>query len=239
MPMNALKPEHEGRAVVVGGAINDVREIMTKNGSKMAFVKLEDKHAELELILFPSVYQQTTGLWERDKVILARGKISAKDREGNIGEEIKIMVDDAREITGEQALNYQPTGKKMRPPGSKKSAAAAVTATKARTADDQGKAKSWAKTNASSGAKGSAARAPVPTPAPERVYIRLHDSENHELLHSIKQSLDEAKGSTEVVLVLGPTESKQIIKLPTGIDRTDGSLKKLRDLVGADNIKIR
>jgi DNA polymerase-3 subunit alpha len=231
MPMNALKPEHEGRAVVIGGAINDVREIMTKNGSKMAFVKLEDKHAELELILFPSVYQQTIGLWERDKVILARGKISAKDREGNIGEEVKIMVDDAREITGEQAISYQATGKKMRPPGSKKSAAAAVTATRARTAAEgvQSKKSSDIKT---------AGPASAP-PLPERVYIRLHDSQNHELLHAIKQFLDEAKGSTEVVLVLGPADSKQIIKLPEGIDRSGRALEKLRTLVGGNNVKVQ
>ncbi|HEX9153465.1 MAG TPA: DNA polymerase III subunit alpha, partial [Candidatus Saccharimonadales bacterium] len=31
MPMSALKPEHDGRAVVLGGAVNDVREITTKN----------------------------------------------------------------------------------------------------------------------------------------------------------------------------------------------------------------
>lgn len=231
MPMGALKPEHEGRGVVLGGAINDVREIMTKNGAKMAFVKLEDKHAELELILFPNAYQQTAGLWERDKVVLVRGKISAKDREGNLGEEVKILVDDAREITGEQALSYQPTGKKMRPPGSKKSPAAAVTATKARPVTDK---------NASKDANGASAKSTAPVqPIVERVYIRLQDSQNHELLHSIKQSLDESVGSTEVVLVLGPSENKQIIKLPVGIVKSEAVLKKLQTLVGTDNIKVQ
>jgi DNA polymerase-3 subunit alpha len=227
MPMGALKPEHEGRAVVVGGAINDVREITTKNGAKMAFVKLEDKFAELELILFPNSYQQTAGLWERDRVVLVRGKISAKDREGNLGEEIKILVDDAREITAEQAMAYQPTGKKMRPPGNKKSAAAAVTATKPRTFAE-GKDK----------AGGAGPGGPALTPAQERLYIRLHDSKNQELLLALKQSIDEAKGDTEVVLVLGPSESKQIIKLPVGISKDQRIITKLEGLVGADNVKI-
>lgn len=227
MPMNGLKPEHDGRGVVIGGAINDVREIMTRNGAKMAFVKVEDKHTELELILFPSVYQQTAGLWERDRVILARGKISAKDREGNLGEEVKILVDDAREITGEQALSYQPIGKKMRPPGSKKSAAEAVTATKSR---PQGTSQKGAGDNASA----------HQTPAvPERIYIRLHDSNDHELLRAIKQVLDEAKGSTEVVLVLGSADSKQIIKLPHGALNNDKLIEKLTSLVGLENIKLQ
>lgn len=214
MPMSAFRPEHEGRAVVIGGAINDLREITTKNGAKMAFIKLEDKFAELELILFPNAYQQTAGLWERDRVVLVRGKISAKDREGNLGEEIKILVDDAREITAEQATAYQPTGKKMRPPGSKKSAAAAVTATKSKLADVQPEKN-------------------------QRLYIRLRDSQDQELLLALKQSIDAAKGKTEVVLVLGQAENKQIIKLPAGIDSSDKkAIKELQELVGADNIKI-
>src|SRR5690606_9495959 len=110
----------DGRAVTIGGSILDVREIVTKNGQKMAFVKMEDKHGEIELILFPGSYQQTLGLWERDRVILARGKLSAKDREGNIGEEVKVMVDDAREITAEQAQGYQATGRKLKLPGQRK-----------------------------------------------------------------------------------------------------------------------
>lgn len=226
MPMNALKPEHEGRAVVIGGAINDIREIMTKNGAKMAFVKLEDKFTELELILFPNSYMQTAGLWDRDRVILVRGKISAKDREGNIGEEVKILVDDAREITSEQALSYRPIGKKMRPPGSKKSAAEAVTATKPRVEKKL--------ENNTSKQGPSTANA-----TSERVYIRLHDSQDQQLLLSLKKSIDEAPGKTEVVLVLGPSESKQIIKLPVGITKTLPVLNKLRELVGSNNVKIQ
>jgi DNA polymerase-3 subunit alpha len=228
MPMSALRPEHEGRGVVLGGAINDIREITTKNGAKMAFVKLEDKTTELELILFPNAYQQTIDLWERDRVILVRGKISAKDREGNLGEEIKILVDDAREITAAQAMAYQPTGKKMRPPGSKRSAAAAVTATKGVDPEELKKKKTVA-----------AATLGPAKPIVERIYIRLQDSQNQDLLRSLKQSLDESTGSTEVVLVLGPSESKQIIKLPGGIQKDQPMLDKLQQLCGTDNVKVQ
>jgi DNA polymerase-3 subunit alpha len=230
MPMGGLKPEHEGRAVVVGGAINDIREIVTKNGSKMAFIKLEDKHAELELILFPNAYLQTIGLWERDRVVLVRGKISSKDREGNLGEEVKILVDDAREITGEQALAYQATGKKMRPPGSKKSAAEAVTATRPRT---------FTESKPKAGPKPTGIGPKSSQVVPERIYIRLQDGQNQELLLSLKRSIDESKGNTEVVLVLGPADNKQVIKLPGGIANEDPVLVKLQNLVGADNVKIQ
>jgi DNA polymerase-3 subunit alpha len=215
MPLSQLKPEMDGRSVTVGGSILDIREITTKNGSKMAFVKLEDKFGEIELILFPGAYQQTAGLWERDRVVLVRGKLNAKDREGNLGEEIKVMVDDAREITAEQAQAYQSTGKRLKLPGQRK-AAASVGAVKS---------------------VGSARSAKAP--ANPRVYVRLKDGANQDLLMSLKQAIDENPGETEVVLVLGSPENKQIIKLPMKINATELALNKLCQFAGATNIKLQ
>ena len=214
MALNELKPEHDGRGVTIGGAILDVREIMTKNGQKMAFVKLEDQFGELELILFPNSYQQTAGLWERDRVVLVRGKVSAKDREGNLGEEIKIMVDDAREITAEQAQSYQKTGRKLKLPGAKKAGATIIPSAKA------------------------TASSPKAAASPPRVFVRLNDGSNQALLLSLKQVIDQHQGDTEVVLVLGSSESKQIIKLPARISTDAAALEKLRELAGQGNIKL-
>jgi DNA polymerase III subunit alpha len=220
VPITSLKPAHDGRPVTIGGAIVDLREITTKNGQKMAFVKIEDHFGELELILFPSAYQQTVGLWERDRVVLVRGKISAKDREGNLGEEVKILVDDAREITVEQAESYQATGKKRKAPNPSKRSAAKVP--EAKPAMPSPPAPAAAKTQVS-----------------PRVYIRLADGGNQQLLLSLKQAIDEHSGETEIVLVLGPAESKQIIKLPMRMSPEEAALAKLRELAGATNIKLQ
>ncbi|HUP26294.1 MAG TPA: DNA polymerase III subunit alpha [Candidatus Limnocylindrales bacterium] len=112
VPLHTVKPEHDGKSLSAGGNITDVREITTRNGQKMAFVKLADQFGEIELILFPNIYQQTLGIWERDRIILAKGKITSQDKDGNVTEEIKMLVDDAREVTAEQAAAYQATGKK-------------------------------------------------------------------------------------------------------------------------------
>jgi DNA polymerase-3 subunit alpha len=215
IPLSELKPEHDGRTVTVGGIVNDIREITTKNGQKMAFVKIADLAGELELILFPGAYQQTTGIWERDRVVLVRGRANAKDRDGTIGTEVKIMVDDGREITLEQAQAYQPSGKTAKIPKGRK--AAATTAKAASTSAD-----------------------PQPSlPTMERVYIRLENSQNQNLLLSLKQAIDGHAGDTEVVLVLGPAASKQIIKLPARMTKAAEAIAKLHDLVGEANVKIQ
>lgn len=209
VPLNALKPEHDGRTVTVGGAILDFREITTKNGQKMAFVKIEDRFNEIELILFPSMYQQTLGIWERDRVVLIKGKVNAKDREGNVTSEVKILVDDAREITPEQAAAYQPTGKKAKIPkkGTKKTVAAAVTAQPA-------------------------------SKVPPRVYVRIEKSDDHQTLTDLRSVIDANKGDTEMVLVVGPGASKQIIRLPMRVDSSDTTLAKFGELVGEHNVKF-
>jgi len=211
VPLNSLKPEHDGKSVTVGGAIVDLREITTKNGQKMAFVKIEDRYGETEIILFPNSYQQTLGTWERDKIVLIRGKVSAKDREGNIGTEVKIMVDDAREITAAQATAYQTTGRKKKAPTGrvvKKSSAVASSTTES-------------------------------VALPPRVYIRLASSDDQQILVTLKQTLDSFRGDMDVVLVLGEADNKQVIKLPTGIIASDDALQQLRALVGEDNLKVQ
>jgi DNA polymerase III subunit alpha len=206
--LNTLTKEHDGRSVTVGGAVQDMREILTKNGQKMAFVRIGDQFGELELILFPNTYQQTLGIWQRDNVVIAKGKISAKDREGNLTDEIKILVDDAREITPEQAAAYEPTGKKIKSPKPGRVAASKTVSVES--------VQSTSK----------------------RLYIRLERSDDQATLLSLKQAIDQHHGDTEVVLVLGPVNDKQIVKLPMRMDSSQTVLETLSGVVGAGNVKL-
>lgn len=212
VPLKELKPEHDGRTVCVGGAITDVREITTKNGQKMAFVKLEDQTGEIEVILFPSALQQTMGIWERDKVVLIRGRVNAKDRDGAPSSEAKVMVEDAREVTVQQATGYQPTGKKQKTP--------------------KASAKKVAMPGPGAKDKDSVSKS-------ERLYIRLQSSQDQQKLVSLKATLDAFQGNTEVVLVLGEASNRQAIKLPSGVDRDSEAMPQLRELVGAENIRLQ
>lgn len=222
-PLNSLKKEFDGKPVTVGGLVVDMREILTKKGQKMAFVKIEDEFGEVELLLFPSTYQQTVGLWERDRVIIARGKIGAKDREGNLSDDIKILVDDAREVTHEQAAAYQQTGRKQREIKVAKRKGSALQAAVAAAKADRG---------------GATIVAEAPE-KPSRVYIRLLKSDDHQLLQSLKMTIDECAGDSEVVLVLGPDTAKQAVKLPARMNCAGDNVERLKLLVGASNVVLQ
>jgi len=129
IPLSQLTAEHEGKSVTVGGAVNDVREIVTKNGKKMAFVKVADKFGEIELVLFPGSYQPD--IWYRDGIVVAKGKLSSRDRNGASSTELKVLVDEARALTHDEAVGYQPTGKTLtmpKGPGAKATPPATITA---------------------------------------------------------------------------------------------------------------
>jgi DNA polymerase-3 subunit alpha len=210
VPLGTLTAAHDNRAVTIGGAIQDFREITTKNGKKMAFVKIEDLSHEIELILFPSMYQQTLGIWERDRVVLVRGKVNARDRDGNPTDDLKILVDDAREITPDQASAYQATGRK--PKGPAKGKKILSTSVKPKPA--------------------------TTTTAPPRVYIRIEKSDDHQTLTTLRQTIDAHQGDTEVVLVVGPPATKQVIRLPMKVSASDDSLSVFGELVGRENVKF-
>jgi DNA polymerase-3 subunit alpha len=216
VPLNELVSEHDGKTVSVGGAVMDVREITTKNGQKMAFVKLEDHYGEIELVLFPGNYQQNAQLWQRDRVVLARGKISNRDRSGNAGSEVKVMVDGANEITAEQLEAYKPTGKKKRTPKPKDHIEPQLTL-----------------------ARPVQAPAAIAESPSERVYIRLPNGEDQQTLLKLKATIDDFRGNTEVVLVLGSDDNKQAIKLPSKIDNQKSALSRLMETVGAANVIVR
>lgn len=230
--LNTLTVEHDGKAVTIGGAITDVREITTKNGQKMAFIKVEDRFAEVEVVVFPSSYQQTAGLWQRDRVVLIRGKVNVRDQSGQQGNEVKVMVDDAREITSEQASAYQATGKQAKTPKPKK-------ASVGNQAPAPSSLQSYGESRSVPGAPGADTKAILKEAAPARIYIRLANTSDEQILLSLKETLDTHRGDTEVVLVLGEATTKQAIKLPGGLDSSSEGITKLQALVGSENLVLK
>jgi len=77
--------------VVIGGMITQIKKIITRSGgSEMAFVKLDDFTATIELVVFPRVFEKTKSIWTTDRVILLKGKVNEKE------ERLTVIVDDAK-----------------------------------------------------------------------------------------------------------------------------------------------
>lgn len=78
--------------VSVAAVVTGVTRKTTRRGEAMLFVRLEDRTGSVEALVFPKVLQANPNLWQEDRVILARGKLSDKDGVP------KLLVDEADEL---------------------------------------------------------------------------------------------------------------------------------------------
>lgn len=236
IPLSRLKPEIDGKKVTVGGLVSSVRTIITKSGTKMAFVKLEDKAGEGEVIVFPNLYEQVGAKLVQDAVIRASGKVSARDRDGNLGDEAKLIADEIVEVTDDELRNYESTGRKMEAP--KMSAKVKATRVAEFRAKKQGKS---VNTPASSPPAEPAApklRPVMDIPLPKKMFVHVKDPEDHDTLLQLKQTCGDHAGTTDIVLVLGE-EKKSAIKLPFRVDGSDALVGALVRQLGEDCVVLK
>ena len=71
---------HHEQQVTLLGLVAYVRRTVTKKGSQMAFVTLEDVQGTIDVVVFPRVWEQTQSMWQRDKIVVVRGKVDARGR---------------------------------------------------------------------------------------------------------------------------------------------------------------
>lgn len=214
LPIVEINDSMDNKAVTIGGVVTAVRSITTKSGSRMAFVKIEDKSAECELIVFPGVYEKLNSVWQQDHVVIAKGKINYKDRDGNMGQELKVLVDQANLVSEEDAKAYQPKGKKPKPPKGTKSSKSSSGAglpplgpsmpnlISNDTPDMPMRAENQFRANQTQLASGP------------KLFVHLKDPNDSEKLLALKKVASEHPGENELILVLGENSSKTAMRLP-------------------------
>ena len=110
-PLDALKEEvdkrpriaqiragYKGATVVTTGLIESVRELLTKKGDKMAFIKLVDQTDSIELTAFPTTYHEQKDILQPGTCVAIKGKLDIRN------DEPSILVDRAKALTPVQTV---------------------------------------------------------------------------------------------------------------------------------------
>ncbi|TSC75596.1 MAG: DNA-directed DNA polymerase III PolC [Parcubacteria group bacterium Gr01-1014_33] len=92
LPLKDLTVKLRNQVVSIGGIISGIQKITTKSGEPMLFVKMEDVTARTEVLVFPKVLARNPGIWQQEKVLMVRGRVSDKDGI------TKILCEEAFEI---------------------------------------------------------------------------------------------------------------------------------------------
>ena len=238
-PMSLISAENDGKMVTVGGIITAVRTILTKKGDKMAFIKMENKTDEIEFIVFPSVFAEHGAKLAVDNVVRVKGKVNAKDKDGNVTSDVKLLAEVVELVSDEVLESYESTGTKLAAPASapEKNFRRRSRVSAERVSNNGG--------GGSSGGASSAIideprvlKKPPKDPRKERLYILVEDASDTETLTAIRRLADIYVGMQEVVLVLKDGESKRPLRMPFRVDASKELTDKLSELVGESNVKV-
>ncbi|MCX6743042.1 MAG: OB-fold nucleic acid binding domain-containing protein, partial [Candidatus Parcubacteria bacterium] len=79
----------------VAGVINKIKKVITQKGEIMLFVRLEDTFDNVEIIVFPSVYNTTKENWLEENTVIISGAVSNKDGE------YKVICNEVKTLSSE------------------------------------------------------------------------------------------------------------------------------------------
>ena len=235
MPISEIKPNIDGATVIVGGIITNVRSLVTKSGSKMAFVKIEDKSSEIEVIVFPKTFEQVGAKLVQDAVVKVTGRVNATDRDGNKIDEAKINAEQIDVITDEELQSYESTGVQLKVPtkGVSQKPRNRVSASNVSGGKPSGSGKSSAPaTHFSTTASGDAQ--PI---KPKKVFVRVMDPSNTSALISLKKACANFPGLSEIILVIG--EEKKAMRMPFKCDPEQKLVEELRNYFGPEGVVVK
>ena len=110
-----IQEEHvvEEQRVSMAGILVQVKARVTKKGSMMGVITLEDMTGQIEGVVFPKVYEKTQFMLETDAMVVIEGRVSF-----NEDEEVKLFVEDVKQLTEKIVVNTH--GKIQRKPNFQK-----------------------------------------------------------------------------------------------------------------------
>ncbi|MCB9814209.1 DNA polymerase III subunit alpha [Candidatus Nomurabacteria bacterium] len=82
--ISQVKKSYQGTTVVTTGLIEVVKELLTKKGDKMAFIKLSDQVDSIETVTFPETFTQYRELLVPGTCVAIQGKFNLRNDEPSI-----------------------------------------------------------------------------------------------------------------------------------------------------------
>jgi DNA polymerase III subunit alpha len=76
--LSEAERRRDGEIVSVGGIVGAIKQVTTKKGDPMVFVRLDDLTGSVEVVIFNSVYVAARELIEMDRVLVVKGRVDHK-----------------------------------------------------------------------------------------------------------------------------------------------------------------
>jgi len=102
--IKTLKDMNTKSVQSVIGLVSTMREIITKKGTRMAFVQLEDLTGTMELVVFPNAYAEYEVHLKSDKPVMITGQLEADENGAKILVDTIVLVESL--LAKAKAINF-------------------------------------------------------------------------------------------------------------------------------------
>ena len=113
-PLAEVESTPRDEWVVVGGVVDKITRKITKKGSLMFFVTLQDQSGSMELLVFPKKVEETKDKWEEGKVYCIVAKTPREDGDNKLFVEnlYPLTKENVRDVATQVRLNERQVQKK-------------------------------------------------------------------------------------------------------------------------------
>jgi DNA polymerase-3 subunit alpha len=201
----------------------------------MAFVKIEDKMGEIEVIVFPKLYETIGAKLVQDAVIKVTGKVNATDRDGNKIDEAKVNAEEIVLVTDEELDSYESTGATLKVPTKGVAQKKYGKSSASKTSGDSVKmGNTPKKTTTFKTSENMVDAKPIKA---KKMFVRIMDASDKDGLVKLKQVCTQHPGLSEVILVIGP--DKKAMRMPFRCEIEDDWVKELKDIFAEENVVVK
>lgn len=87
-----LQEMHNDQDAVIAGIVENVRDVVTKKGERMAFLHLADLSGQTEVVVFPKAYEEFKSFISPEACIVLKGKVSKRNGDTSfVAEKVKSL----------------------------------------------------------------------------------------------------------------------------------------------------
>jgi DNA polymerase-3 subunit alpha len=98
--------------VKIAGIISTIRKKEIKNGDTMAFLRIDDKSGEIEVIVFARQYSSLSSILAEEVGVLIEGTLSVEEGEGE-SNQVRILLSTASALESNDAIRNKSPLKKQ------------------------------------------------------------------------------------------------------------------------------
>jgi DNA polymerase-3 subunit alpha len=104
--IDAIDNTHDGKEVLLGGIVSNIKQVKTRKGDIMAYLELEDLSGMIEITIFPELFRNNMMVISGDAELIIKGRLEVEEETKKMIATEIIPLKDAREALSQRLRVY-------------------------------------------------------------------------------------------------------------------------------------